>query len=109
MNSANGNGDVPVRTIKCMHCGHGFRVHEPIVVNSGNAAYSQLLVVPGWSLDERACPQCKTQHMPVITKAEFSWVSANREDSQRRIIPAGAAMPMSLEQVAKIQESVKKG
>lgn len=93
--------------IKCRHCGCDYRVHKPMMVVSNTPVLSQMALVPSWSPDERACPQCKTVHMPIIAEANIAWVSANPEDNRKRLIQPAAAMPMMPAALAKLNGQLK--
>jgi hypothetical protein len=96
--------------VECIKCLTKFTVHAPIVINNSTPVCTTFLIIPSWSLTERECPNCHTVYMPIVQRAEFAWVSVNKEDNEpSRIVPPNAPIRMTKEQMLALQQKVNKG
>jgi hypothetical protein len=96
--------------LKCLHCGADFDVHAPVVIQKETPIYSFFEILPSWSLTERSCPKCHTVHYPTMSRVEVSWISVHPEDNKKsQIVTAGAAKPMTPEQMRQLQHNINRG
>lgn len=67
--------------VKCGKCGNTYRVHAPLMMMQVNPAFTQVLIIPSWSIDERICPFCKTMNAPMIGQPKIGWTALEKKST----------------------------
>jgi uncharacterized Zn finger protein len=85
--------------IPCAGCGASMKVHQPHIVMNHSENYSQALLVPSWSTDERKCKNCGAMNFPIIMNIQANWAASNPEEKKSSIVSPGNILLPKMELV----------